>query len=394
VGRQARPERIPAGDTAWDRFGEGVVVVKRSRCLRVLVGVLTSTSVVLALGACRSRRADHTADIAALVQAPASADDNPSGFEAVADKERGALPTAEEPKPYLLGVGDIVKIRVLVPTSQPMLDGDIVVPVKEDGTLSVPVAKKIDAKDKTLLEVEEQIVERLKAYVNEPVVSVEVSEYHARKCRIVGDGVTTEQFIPVNGRLTLLAALMQAGATKNPMADRDEAYLIRGGRVHTFSIAAMVGRADPSGDFVLAEGDHVVVPSLRDRQDYVYVLGQVRTPGRFEMAHKAEPGFRGRLSLMGAVGMAGGFVEGAVDCNNICVFRGAGSNLKVFHVGVTDVYRDGEAIALQPGDRVYVASNRAAQFNQALSQFLPVLSGAGTAISLGLSSAALYETSK
>lgn len=360
------------------------------------VVVVTATAMVCALGACRSRAIDHSADVAALVSAPPPPDDNPSGFEPVAAKERAGLPADPAP-PYLIGVGDVVRIRVLGTSGEAMLDAPLDLPVRADGAVAIPVLGKLQAKDKPVEEVEEAVRAALQANATLKKnldASVEVAEFRARRCRVVGDGVDKEQYLTVNGRLTLLEALIEAGATRNKLADRDEAYVIRAGKVHPFSIAAMVGAGDPSADFVLAEGDHVVVPSLKDRQDFVYVLGQVREPGRFEMEHKAMPGHRGRLSLMGAVAMAGGFVEGTVDCDQICIFRGGYQNLRVFHVGVNDIYRDGEAIALLPGDRVYVSPNGAAKFNQALSQFLPALSGAGTAISLGLSSAALYETAK
>lgn len=379
----------------WDLSGEGCDVRKGMRPTRFTVGSL-AIGLALALGACRARGIDHSADVAELVTAPTPPDDNPSGFEPVAAKERTGLPT-DPPSPYLIGVGDVLKVRVLGTSGEAMLDAPLDLPVRADGAVAVPILGKLQAKDKPVEEVEEAVRVALQGNATlkkNLEASVEVAEFRARRCRIVGDGVDKEQYLTVNGRLTLLEALIEAGATRNKLADRDEAYLIRAGKVHPFSIAAMVGQGDASGDFVLAEGDHVVVPSLRERQDYVYVLGQVREPGRFEMQHTGQPGRRGRMSLMGAVAMAGGFIEGTVDCDQVCIFRGGYQNLRVFHVGVNDIYRDGDAIALLPGDRVYVSPNGAAKFNQALSQFLPALSGAGTAISLGLSSAALYETAK
>ncbi len=224
--------------------------------------------------------------------------------------------------------------------------------------------------------------------MSDPLVSVEVTTFRARLCRVVGEGVTEEQFMPVDGKLTLLGALIKAGATKNEKADRDEAYLIRNHKVHPFSIAAMVGQGDPSGDFLIEEGDHIVVPSLHERQDFVYVYGQVAKPGRFEMDREKKFGARGKLTLMGAVGMAGGVKRGeSVDCNRICLFRGGWQDVKVFHLGVGELMQYGESIALQPGDRVYVAASDFAKFNMGLNLFLPFLSGASSAASLVISGA-------
>lgn len=369
-------------------------MIQASRPIRRAARLTLIGMVILSLGACESRGTDHSGDVEQLVQAgPRGPRKGSSGFELVSDQERVGLPIGE-PKPYLIGVGDVLDVKVLIPTNQPMLEGTLTGPVKDDGSLYLPVARKIEAKDKTALEVEALIIAKLKDYVNDPIVSVEVASYRARKCRVVGEGVQSEQFLPVDGKLTLLGALIQTGATKMPTADRDEAYLIRDHKVHPFSIAEIVGRGDPSGDLVLEEYDHIVVPSLRDRQDFVYVLGQVAKPGRFEMDHKGRPGYEGRLTLMGAVGMAGGVLEATADCDRICVFRGSYRDVKVYSLGVSELFRDGEAIALQPGDRIYVASTDFAKFNMGLNQFLPFLSGVGTSLSLGLTAKALIDANK
>jgi polysaccharide export outer membrane protein len=189
-------------------------------------------------------------------------------------------------------------------------------------------------------------------------------------------------------------ALSLAGALQNEKADRDEAYLIRDNKVHPFSIAAMVSKADSSADFILEQGDHVVVPSIRERLDFVYVFGQVMHPGRIEMDHEKRFGARGQMTLMGAVGMAGGVNEATVDCDRICVFRGGWRDLHVFHLGVNELNDYGESIALEPGDRVFVAASKAAQFNMGLNQFLPFLSGASSAVSLVINADTLRRVGK
>jgi hypothetical protein len=102
----------------------------------------------------------------------------------------------------------------------------------------------------------------------------------------------------------------------------------------------------------------------------------------------------GQMTLTGAVGLAEGMIEGGVDCNKICIFRGGYRDLRVFRVGVQEFFQWGESIALMPGDRVYVAPNDLAKFNMGLQQFLPVLGTLGTSVGLVLSGAALYETTR
>jgi hypothetical protein len=42
--------------------------------------------------------------------------------------------------------------------------------------------------------------------MNNPIVSVDVKEHVARKCRVVGAGVTEAKFIAVDGSVTLLGS--------------------------------------------------------------------------------------------------------------------------------------------------------------------------------------------
>jgi protein involved in polysaccharide export with SLBB domain len=337
---------------------------------------------------------EHPEDVEALVSYAPPPPPREISFEPVSAMERGTFPVSDL-QPYRVGVRDQLEVRVLLSKGVAAgFDGPVVVPVRENGTLHLPGSRRIPVLDKTTAEIEEAITEVLKRDLTDPLVTVEVSAHRARRAKVLGDGVETEQVLPVDGRLTLLEALIRSGATRKPGADREEAYVLRRGRVIPFSIAAIVEQADPAGDVVLEEGDHVVVPALSDRADFVYVFGQVKTPGRFAMDHPNGPTARGRMTLTGAVGMAEGMIEGAVDCNKICIFRGGYRDLRVFHVGVREFYQWGESIALMPGDRVYVAPNGLAQFNMGLQQFLPVLGTVGTSVGLVLSGAALYQTTR
>jgi hypothetical protein len=212
------------------------------------VVAVTATAMLFALGACRSRGVDHSADVAALVSAPPPADDSPSGFEPVAARRAG-LPT-EPPAPYLIGVGDVV-IRILGTSGEAMLDAPLDLPVRADGAVAIPILGKLQAKDKPVDKVEEAVRVALQgnATLKKNLdVSVEVAEFRARRCRVVGDGVDKEQYLTVNGRLTLLEALIEAGATRTKLADRDEAYVIRGEGA-PLQHRGVIGQGDPSADF-------------------------------------------------------------------------------------------------------------------------------------------------
>jgi polysaccharide export outer membrane protein len=344
-------------------------------------------ALLLPLG-CRTAAVDHPDAVDSLIGWKPSKPAKPSAFESVSALERSGLPESA-PGPYRLGVGDVVEVRVLSPTGVQGFETSVVGPVKDDGSLYLPSARRVEALGKTTQELELAVAEKLAGFARDPLVSAEVTAHRARLCRVVGEGVEEEQFLPADGRLTLLQALIKAGATRKLVADREEAYLIRAGKVHPFSIAAMVEQGDPSADFVLAESDHVVVPSVRERKDFVYVFGQVAKPGRIDMDPGRRPADRGCMTLMGAVGMAGGVLDATADCNRICIFRGGYRDVRVFRIGVHELYQFGESIALEPGDRVYVAASDFARFSMGLQQFLPILTSVGTTTALVLSVEAL-----
>jgi polysaccharide export outer membrane protein len=345
---------------------------------------------MVCLSACASRTEQHPQDVATLVDWRPTPFLKEVSFRPVAPVDRAGIPPSVR-EPYRLGMDDVVEVRVAAASVVQGLEAPVLATVKTDGTIQIPVAKRVEVLDKTVVEVEEAVAERLKDYVADAVVSVHVLEHRARKARVVGEGVSEEAYVPVDGRRTLLEALIQTGATRRAEADREEAYLIRDKKVYAFSIAAMVEAADPAADVVLREGDHVVVPALRAREDYVYVTGQVLRPGRFEMDHAGREWDRGRLSLMGAVAQAGGINEATADCN-ICLFRGGCRDLRMFRLSWTELYQCGESIALEPGDRVYVSPSAMAKFGMQLAHFLPLVSGTSGVASLALSAAAFTQT--
>ncbi|HBQ59578.1 MAG TPA: sugar transporter, partial [Balneolaceae bacterium] len=69
-----------------------------------------------------------------------------------------------------LNAGDMLSISVW---NEDALQKEVV--ILPDGTISFPLAGQINAKDKTVVEVETELKEKLSEYISDPVVNVTVN---------------------------------------------------------------------------------------------------------------------------------------------------------------------------------------------------------------------------
>lgn len=87
----------------------------------------------------------------------------------------------------------------------------------------------------------------------------------------------------------------------------------------------------------------VVVREIRSLK--VSVIGEVRTPGRYDL--------KGPFTVLDALAQAGGFTEFAAR-KKITVLRGTGANLQRLPFNFVAAVSQGENLLLQPGDIVVV----------------------------------------
>ena len=107
--------------------------------------------------------------------------------------------------------------------------------------------------------------------------------------------------VPKSGKMDLSSALQMAGGP-NEFADTFAIKLVRSdGQSSSHSIQSI--QSGPAGKLALQGGDRVVVNKSPFVNTTVTVLGQVKSPGRIALP------IDGRLDLMSAIAMAGGFTE-------------------------------------------------------------------------------------
>ena len=163
------------------------------------------------------------------------------------------------PDIYQIGIEDELQITVW---REPELSVQSAV-VRPDGMITMPLANDIPVVGLTTRELQAQLTEKLKAFVNEPQVTVIVRNIRSRRVYLIGE-VSRAGAFPLNGRKTVLQLLAESGGL-GPFAKVDGIYILRneGGRDIRipFNYKRVLGaKSDKNGDVVLLPGDIVVVP--------------------------------------------------------------------------------------------------------------------------------------
>ncbi len=170
-----------------------------------------------------------------------------------AGQKRNIQPPADEP--YRIGLEDVVDVAV-------WRDADLsrVVPVRPDGFISLPMVGELKADGKTPKELEVEIAEALRQYVQDPRVTVIVREVNAPRVFVTGEVVRPGMY-PMRGHVTVLQALALAGGFSDFADKRNIRIIRRDGKSAVVSYADLVTDVDDQRSAVwLAPGDTVVVP--------------------------------------------------------------------------------------------------------------------------------------
>jgi polysaccharide export outer membrane protein len=106
---------------------------------------------------------------------------------------------------YTVKPGDMLSISVW---KEEALQGEVL--VTPDGAFAFPLVGQVDARGKTVTELQAIVTERLAKYISDPVVTVSVREIRGNKIYVIGQVNKAGEFI-VNPRLDVMQALSMAG---------------------------------------------------------------------------------------------------------------------------------------------------------------------------------------
>lgn len=158
-------------------------------------------------------------------------------------------------EPYRIGREDVLDVSV-------WRDADLsrTVPVRPDGFISLPMVGEVKAEGKTPKELEAELKEALKSYVQEPKVTVIVREVNAPRVFVTGE-VTRPGSYPMRGRVTVLQAIALAGGFTDFANYGSIMVIRRNGKGLPVNYADLVTDEDEErAEVWLAPGDTIVVP--------------------------------------------------------------------------------------------------------------------------------------
>ncbi|HUZ93830.1 MAG TPA: polysaccharide biosynthesis/export family protein [Edaphobacter sp.] len=157
---------------------------------------------------------------------------------------------------YIIGAEDSLQITVW---KEPTLSG--AVPVRPDGRISMVLLGDLQAAGMTPMELAADITQRLKKYVQDPIVSIVVIGVNSQRIFMIGQ-VGHVGALSMTPGMTPLQAIAAAGGL-SPFAHSKRIYILRGTgttqqKIHFDYKKALKG--DNKQDVSLEPGDTIVVP--------------------------------------------------------------------------------------------------------------------------------------
>ena len=190
------------------------------------------------------------------VQKPASKETPAQTAEASARSAAASLGTPNDAG-YKIGPQDALRIDVWKET-----EVSRAVPVRPDGKISLPLLNDVQAAGLTPMQLSGVIADGLKKYMNDPQVTVSVSEINSRRIYVTGE-VTRAGAFPLLPNMTVLQALSSSGGFTQ-FARLKNIYVLRveeGKQVkHPFNYKDVVSGKRPEQNILLQPGDVIVVP--------------------------------------------------------------------------------------------------------------------------------------
>ncbi|MDN5752719.1 MAG: polysaccharide export protein [Nitrosospira sp.] len=161
---------------------------------------------------------------------------------------------------YLIGPGDNVDIIVWRNPEVSMS-----VPVRPDGKITTPLVEDLPASGKTSTQLARDIEEALSKYIQQPVVTVIVTEFvgpYTEQIRVIGEA-TRPQALPYREEMTLMDVLIAVGGITD-FAAGNKARIIRtvDGKQQLFSVRLndLIRDGDITANVPMRQGDVLVIP--------------------------------------------------------------------------------------------------------------------------------------
>jgi len=161
---------------------------------------------------------------------------------------------------YIIGPEDVLDITVWKNA-----DLSKTVQVRPDGRISMPLVGDVSAVGRTTGQLTEELATRLRAYMENPTISIVVSQVNSYTIYVLGEVVKPGRY-PLKSKTTLLQAITLASGF-TPVAARNKIVVFRFGKDGEAMIKIkasyddIVLRDGSNQNIELKPGDQIVVPS-------------------------------------------------------------------------------------------------------------------------------------
>jgi len=288
---------------------------------------------------------------------PATAPESVPGQPAQSDSE------------YVLGPGDTISLRVLHLEEI----SDKPVRIGNSGNIKLPMIGQIKVSGMTAEELEAEIGTRLKDTLNEPQVSVNITDYRSQPVSIIG-WVNKPGVVQLEGRKTLFEVLSLADGVK-PEAGYSVKITRRrefgkiplpnavnedSGRysVATVNLNSIMEATKPEENILICPFDVISVP----KGETVYVIGDVRKPGGIILSEQKT------ITALQALSMAEGLEKTATPQKARILRPVPGADIREEVPVDLKVMLAGGAsdVALKTGDILFIPGRTRPSFMQSL----------------------------
>jgi polysaccharide biosynthesis/export protein len=177
--------------------------------------------------------------------------------DATKEKSASGSPVIENDAAYKIGPQDALRIDVW---KEPEISRTV--PVRPDGKISLPLLNDVQAAGLTATELSGVLTEGLKKFINNPQVTVGVTEINSRRVYVTGE-VTRPGALTLVPNMTVLQALSSMGGFTQ-FARLKNIYVLRtiDGKQQKlpFNYKDVLNGHNPEQNILLQPGDVIVVP--------------------------------------------------------------------------------------------------------------------------------------
>jgi polysaccharide biosynthesis/export protein len=159
---------------------------------------------------------------------------------------------------FIIGNDDVLAINVW---KEPDLTRQL--PVRSDGKISLPLIGDVQAAGRTPTQLEQDITDKLKAFITDPQVAVIVQQINSLKFNILGEVVRPGSY-PLTSGMTIVDAIAAAGGFKD-FAKKKGIYVLRQNTSgsesrYEFNYNEFIKGKNTKQNITLKQHDTVIIP--------------------------------------------------------------------------------------------------------------------------------------